>query len=323
MHKLTAEEQKDLEAFKKIEYQLHKQYEKLIELDIDNKQKEKENITRDIMCTLIEEIPFISKYSFPSKSNNLYNYLEETEKPIDIDSVNYYCVDNIDSLINRRIMVYLQPFVFQSEEYKNKVLNGLKETKEKKEESFKIAVKTNETIKNDMTKILISNIEEVLEKFPSNIKKELIKIKYNIIFINNSIENIYLQEDFNYIDFPYIEGKLKLEITSPASGLVYDDLLNYKSSNLLLYTLIKLNNYYNDLDLDDPKKLKEIIIYLATIKTAMSGANINTIKENIELMQIVMSSKNKNIAQLAILILKDYEKTKNKHRVISLRRNTK
>ena len=104
---------------------------------------------------------------------------------------------------------------------------------------------------------------------------------------------------------------------------IIEDFLNDETSHQLLYSLIELNNSYNDLDLDNPKKLKEIIIHLITIKTALSGTYIQTIKENIDLVQTLISSQNKNIFKLILMTLNDYEQTKNKHKVISLNRNTK
>lgn len=323
MYYLSKEEQEDINALKKVEQSVYKQYEKLMELDLNNKKEEKEEVTRNIMYTLIEEIPYASKYLEPEKANRIYNYLLEKEKIVEIDNVDYYCNDNIDSLINKRIINFFKPFALSSKEMKNKMLKGYNLPKEVGEYCYSATVNITIDVKKDINKILINNIEEAINEYPDYLKKELIRTKYNIIFINNTIENTYLEEGYDYIDFPYIEGKLDAEMKYQQGGLLYENFLNDETSHQLLYSLIELNNSYNDLDLDNPKKLKEIIIHLITIKTALSGTYIQTIKENIDLVQILISSQNKNISKLILMTLKDYEQTKNKHKVISLNRNTK
>ena len=321
MEKLTEKEIEKLDKLLEVELNIYRLYQELINKELNNLDKE------DTIVDLVEEETYeavaLAQFMNPNKAILVTKELEKKIRPVlPGEEIDYYLNNDELNCAIKRIISYLKPFAEVSDKKYNEVADIYKEKYKDDLSLFNRATynfsrKLSNNIEKDNLLILANNITEEIKNNP-NLREYLTTTKYEIIYMNPEIEREYLNQDFKNIEHQYLNAKLLAELENTASSFAYDELASSKSQ-VMCHTQLKKLAAYNDLDFNNNKCTADIIIRLQALRTAL----VSLYFEDIKNMQTEIETKIENTEDQKIIyklvenILKDSEKEKNKHRVVS------
>lgn len=333
---VTEEDIKTLDSLLKTEIILYKIYQNLVNNEITKKDVQERDINMILIHeTVIKESVLLDDFINPDKAYLVNEYLEKKlyKKYNMYEADTYFNNDERSSAI-KRIINFLTPLANQSKyfydycQYQLKQISGESINKKR----FDLSQRLADRILNDNLSLLLNDLDDEIADITGPTKEELIKLRYEIIYQNPFIESNYLTVDYDKVKFKDFDTKLIFELESLKKdknmfitiGLGYDILSNLYSTRGFETQLDKLKKY-NNYDFNDPKKCSEIILLLTYIKSVMVLIDIKTLKElNIKIDKEFSDDSKKIIYSLLknTLSMKSIETEKNKHRVISLTKNT-
>lgn len=294
MEYLSNEEIKIIDELVQISKSIYKLYEKLYQLEIDGKvdSKEYREIVEHIrLCKEFEEKRYdmlgIDFDEDGIKREDIYSYLFDMY--IDDNDFNhnvcYYNLQNEDEIIYRRILNYIDYYYVDLiiNEHQNLILASNNNPKEKEAivelddnqnyvlindsqikkgniftdylESFKLEALYLKILYEEIDKGFINSLVEYIAKQPN---KQLIKLKYQLLFFVPTMENEVFFKDKNEVNFEKLaENDRKYVLYRKQT--IKDGIIS------LFDDIIKIDNNQNNHELSDNINEKELLKILANV----------------------------------------------------------
>lgn len=280
-YKLTRKDFDELEELIKITTTIETLYNKLYELEINNKKTTKE-YDKMLNC-LIMVIELENKKYQESKLNShkaiaWLDYLLEDRLPLTFENNMESIIKlNNNELTKRRIINNLISKIIncKNEGYSDKMNYLISEL-----EYFKINRRgtnpenydefvNNHILKEETINIFLTNLKEQIEvcnkkEEYKKYQEQLIKTKYNISFIHKKNEMNIIENNFNIENIPYIDP-----ITLYGYSLWDEIIKKDYAREIYAFNTCELVNISDD-DYDNQEKIIIALLRQANIKTALS-----------------------------------------------------
>ncbi len=188
------------------------------------------------------------------------------------------------------------------------------------------AQKLYNSLESDIIEILLSVLENKINSpFYKNIKEDLIKSRYGILFMNKNIEQNHIKNNYQINDEVYLGYKLTADFYNLSQEVINPAIDSYICEQVADKIGLLLEYTDNEYEKKDTKVITEVIS--SYLRSALQLASINIVNEtNEEFHNILdnpeytpfLSDKNKSI-EVIISAYKNYKMDKTKIRTLSLK----